>query len=460
MLDFSKIGKTNIVYNVLYDYIGFVYRMIYYRKFQVEGRKNVPRKKRGSDGFLVVCNHENGLLDALGIIWAVAPHKPVFIARGDIFKKNTIGRLLRMLRIMPAYRQRDTGIEGLGQNAEVFRCAVDVMRDGGVVALFPEAAHQGRHYLNTFKKGFARIAFEYAQSFDFQKDLTILPLGHNYSGYFGMQQDLLMTVGEPLHIADLYDTYKESPERARYLLAQRARDKVESMMLNISDDEHYDAVNQMCDMYVPLYEAGHKVSDVRLKHRLAAKQALNNTLKETGYGRDGSERGNKVAELLAKAGKYAQNLQQLRLDDRIIERANVGGFIVRTLLWLVLLPFFVASAAINIVPFAFGRRMARKPKDPMLGQSVLFGVGIFSFLIWYLLLFGATWIIFKKFWIAIAALALMPATLLVFHHARTLGGKLINRIRKMRLKARRDPLYAETAALRNDVMSGIRELMG
>ena len=163
MLDFSKIGKLNLGYNILYDYIGFIHRFIYYRKFQVEGRKNLPRKRRGDDGFLVICNHENGLMDALGIIWAVAPHKPVFIARGDIFKKDTIGRMLRMLRIMPAFRQRDTGIENLGKNEITFQYAVNVMKEGGSVALFPEAVHQGKHYLDTFKSGFARIArFELA----------------------------------------------------------------------------------------------------------------------------------------------------------------------------------------------------------------------------------------------------------------------------------------------------------
>ena len=107
MLDFSKVGRSNLVYDFLYGYLALAYRFIYCRKFQVEGRKNVPRKGRGKDGFLVICNHQNGLVDAMGITYAIAPHKPVFIARGDIFKKEFVGKLLRMLHILPAYRKRD-----------------------------------------------------------------------------------------------------------------------------------------------------------------------------------------------------------------------------------------------------------------------------------------------------------------------------------------------------------------
>ena len=86
-------------------------------------------------------------------------------------------------------------------------------------------------------------------------------------------------------------------------------------------------------------------------------------------------------------------------------------------------------------------------------------MGIFSYLIWYLLLFAAIWIIFKNFWIALVALLLMPATLLIYHNARALGGKLMCRIRKISLKGRHDPLYEATVALRRDIMSGIVEMM-
>ena len=459
MLDFSKIGKTNVVYNILYDYVGIVYRFIYYRKFQVAGRRNIPRKTRNSDGFLVICNHQNGLLDALGIIWAVAPHKPVFIARGDLFRKENIGRMLRMLRILPAFRKREGEAQDLDKNEIVFQYAVNVMQEGGVVALFPEAGHQNRHFLGTFKKGFARIAFEYAVSCNFSKDLTILPLGHNYSGYFGMQQDLLMTIGEPIHIADLYDTYKVSPERARHLLNLRARERVESLMLNIEEVDNYEAVDQMCEMYIPVYKKRHGIKNGRLKHQLSAKQALNNALKRTDYGKDGSSDAAVASDLIAKAAEYVKNLKTLRLDDRIVDKANVGGFIARTLLWIVLFPFFIASALINMLPEGIGAKISSKAKDRMLVPSFRFGVGIFSYLIWYLLLFAAIWIIFKKFWIAFLALLLMPVTLLIYHNARALGGKLMCRIRKICLKARHDPLYASTVTLRRDIMAGIGEMM-
>jgi hypothetical protein len=78
--------------------------------------------------------------------------------------------------------------------------------------------------------------------------------------------------------------------------------------------------------------------------------------------------------------------------------------------------------------------------------------------VWYLLLFAAVWILFKKFWIALLALLVLPLTLLLDHNAKALGSKLMNRIRKLRLQARRDPLYAETVALRRDIMNYLEQI--
>ncbi|MBR5034841.1 MAG: 1-acyl-sn-glycerol-3-phosphate acyltransferase [Bacteroidales bacterium] len=464
MLDFSKVGRRNFVYDFLYGYLALAYRFIYCRKFQVEGRKNVPRKGRGKEGFLVICNHQNGLVDAMGITYAIAPHKPVFIARGDIFKKEFVGKLLRMLHILPAYRKRDTGNENLDKNEIIFQHAANVMKEGGVVALFPEAGHQDRHYLGTFKKGFARIAFEYEKECDFAKDLKILPLGHHYSGYFGMQNDLLITIDEPISFADLYETYKEHPERGRYLLNERARERVDNLILNIDTTDESDAwaVEQLCQMYTPVYIKKNGLRRGRLKNQLEACRALNAELKDAAYGKpegEPSPKASRVAELIAKARTYVDNLKKLRLDDRIVGRANVLGFISRTLLWIVLLPIFLASTIIHFVPCNLGTWLSRKIQDKMLIPSFQLGVGALTYLIWIPLVFALVWIFTGKFWIALIVLLTMPLTLLVYHNVAALTGKLVNRWRKFWLKIRKDKLYADTAALRRDIMSDLDAVM-
>lgn len=488
MIDFGRISKPGIAYRLLYGYVGLALRFIYYRKFRVIGRENIPKDRK--EGFLIICNHQNGLVDALSIIFAVAPRLPVFLARGDIFKKDGVARLLRFLRIMPAFRVRDAGYEGLGQNEAVFEQTVRLMREGVVIAIFPEAGHQNHHYLASFKKGFARMAFGYEEACEFTKDLKILPIGHHYLGYTGMQNDALFTIGEPFTFEDLYDIYKEHPERGRYLLTGRARKRVEGMILNIEEPENYEAVEQLCRMYVPVYVKRHGLRPGRLENDLKARRAVNAALKEAGYGKTAdadsvsggfagddteaasgtvtgqsdlsaaSARTGLAADLIAKAGEYLSNLKKLKVDDYVVERASTMGFIGRTLLWILLLPVFALTAIINFIPHHISKGIARKVKDKMLFPSLQLGVGIFAFMIWYFILFVVAWIASGKFWIALVALLLLPVTMLAYHHLRELTKRLQFRLRKYLLKIRRDPLMNATQRLRRDIMSGLDELMG
>ncbi len=464
MIEFGRIAKPNLLYRLLYGYVSLALRFIYYRKFQVIGRDNIPKDKK--EGFLLICNHQNGLVDALSIIFAVAPREPVFLARGDLFKKDFIARLLRFLRIMPAFRQRDVGIEGLGQNEAIFEQTVRLMQEGVVIAIFPEAGHQNHHYLGSFKKGFARMAFGYEEACGFSKDLKILPLGHHYLGYTGMQNDALFTIDKPFTFEELYDIYREHPERGLHLLALKAREKVDNLILDIEDNDNYEAVEQLCQMYVPVYEKRLGLKQSQLKNDLAARRAVNSALREADYGKsaDGGEGAGELrrvlaADLISKAAEYVRNLNKLNLDDYVVERASTMGFISRTLLWILLLPLFALSAVVNFVPHKVSKVIARKVKDKMLFPSMQLGVGIVAFLLWYPLLFAVIWIVCGKFWIAMVSLLLMPVTMLAYHHLRELTKRLQFRFRKYRLKLRRDALMNATQRLRRDIMSGLDQFM-
>ncbi|MBO4657586.1 MAG: 1-acyl-sn-glycerol-3-phosphate acyltransferase, partial [Bacteroidales bacterium] len=168
-LDFSKVNKWNFFYELTYNYLHFVHNYVYYRQYRVNGKENLPK----DEGYLVISNHQNSLNDALGILFATGKKHPVFIARADIFKKPAIGKILRWLKMMPAYRVRD-GVDELGKNEEIFRQAARVITEGDPIVLFPEALHQDGRYLGTFKKGFARIAFETVEQTDFKMKMKII----------------------------------------------------------------------------------------------------------------------------------------------------------------------------------------------------------------------------------------------------------------------------------------------
>ena len=123
--------------------------------------------------------------------------QPVFIARGDIFKKDRVAKILRFLKILPTFRTRDGGVSDIKYNMTSFGIAAKVLNDGGTLVIAPEAQHQQGHYLGSFKKGFPRIAFAAEEMADFKLDLQILPVNIHYKDYYNARSEVVLTVGEP-----------------------------------------------------------------------------------------------------------------------------------------------------------------------------------------------------------------------------------------------------------------------
>lgn len=118
MISFENINKPNIKYSLLHRYVNLAHKYIYYRKYYVLNKERIPK----NEPIVAISNHQNGLSDALGILFAFKKdgRYPVFIARADIFKREIAAKLLRFLRIMPAFRAVDVGKEGLDDNDAIF----------------------------------------------------------------------------------------------------------------------------------------------------------------------------------------------------------------------------------------------------------------------------------------------------------------------------------------------------
>lgn len=157
MISFEDINKRDWKYELLYRYVHVVHNYIFYHRYYVLHKERLLK----DEPLVVICNHQNGLSDALGVIFALGkdPRRPVYIARADIFKREIAAKLLRFLKIMPAFRVRDTGVENLGENAAIFNKSARILLENGIVGLFPEAGHEDCHHLGTFKKDLPVLLF-------------------------------------------------------------------------------------------------------------------------------------------------------------------------------------------------------------------------------------------------------------------------------------------------------------
>ena len=452
-LDFSRVNKNDLLYNIAFKYLHFVHNYVYYRQYRVNGRENLPK----DEGYLVISNHQNSLNDALGILFATGRKHPVFIARADIFNKPFVAKLLRWLKMMPAYRVRD-GIDELGKNEEIFRQAARVISEGDPIVLFPEALHQNGRYLGTFKKGFARIAFETVEQTGFKMKLKIVPMANNYSDYFRFQSKLNMNIGEPFEFTELYDIYKEHPERARYLLAQKAHAAVEKLMVNLDDIPNYEALETLCTVYRKNYIKANKIRPAgSITSETKADQAIANRLRDLRNGEP-----ERYADLVGKAAEYGNLLKELQLRDWIFtkRRHPVIGILVRTILWLLFIPVWLACALLNVIPFFGGFIFTRKVKDKLLHPSFHFAVGsLVTGPIWYLIVSVVVALVTHTWWYGLLSLILLPFTVIIFSRSTGALKKLVNRFRRSGFVARKDRRFFKALDLREQLVADMDKIM-
>lgn len=116
--------------------------------FTVSGAEHIP----ASGGAVIAINH-TGYMD---FTYAGLPARRVkryvrFMAKKDVFDNKISGPMMRTMRHIPVDR---------AAGADSYRAAVDALRRGELVGVFPEATISRSFELKDFKSGAARMAIE------------------------------------------------------------------------------------------------------------------------------------------------------------------------------------------------------------------------------------------------------------------------------------------------------------
>ena len=120
-------------------------------RFTISGEEHVPR----TGGAVMAVNHV-GYLDFTfaGLAARPAGRLVRFMAKKEVFDHKVSGPLMRGMKHIPVDRH--------GAANESYRLAVEAVRDGEIVGVFPEATISLSFELKEFKTGAARMALEAA----------------------------------------------------------------------------------------------------------------------------------------------------------------------------------------------------------------------------------------------------------------------------------------------------------
>jgi hypothetical protein len=303
---------------------------------------------------------------------------------------------------------------------------------------------------------FGKSAFKVAEDNHFEKPLRIVPMAHHYSNYFSAQSKLCIIVGEPFDFTDLYELYKEDPNKAIAQLNQRAHDKVKELMLDISDREHYEQYEMLCSVNRDRQMKIMKLRKSYFPNELTADKATVaaiNQLKES--------EPDTFEKLMSLTAEYSQLLKKLNLRDWILRKRVLGEWWLRLPVSILLLPFWIFGAIVNVLPLGLAKLInTHLIKDKMLHASIQLGISIAILPIWYLILFILIWAIFSKLWIAAAFLVVSYPSLLLYARSRIFIIKMYNRSRRFFLKLAGNADLKKAVELRKNILQIIQEKFG
>lgn len=432
MISFENIDQPSWKYDMLMAYLRIAHNVIYYRKFRVDNPENIPVKDTPT---LVIANHQNGMMDAMAILHALYQQdrrQPIFIARGDIFKKDAVAKALKFLKILPVFRNRDGGRSDIEKDLAIFNQAAEILQKGRSLVIFPEAGHQQGHYMSTFKKGFSRIAFTAEESKDFKLNLQILPINIHYSNYFEAREDLTVTCGKPFSFEEFFDMYKETPNPAYLALNEKSRARVKEMTPDIDIPEYYKEIDELTRiMREPILE--HKGLDTKLLSN--QKKADMETIAAVRKLRD--EQPDRFTALMDNMRQYMELLKKTGLNSWAVNR-NVSGLkmVLHLLVSILLLPIFLFGYLNNLLPSWLAKHFAHKIEDKMMHSTFQYSIGAaFTFPIWYIILLIVASLLCHHFWMGLLYIILSAITGVIAADLKKAYRKLCllfkaNRIRK------------------------------
>jgi glycerol-3-phosphate O-acyltransferase/dihydroxyacetone phosphate acyltransferase len=207
--------------------IGKLIAKAWFRSIETQGTDRISMDRP----VLICANHANGFVDPVLIV-ATSPRPVRFLAKSTLWKMKPIGTILNLAGVLPVYRQQDGGTAG---NVNTFAACDAELAADGAIGLFPEGTVNDTFKLLPLRTGAARIALGARAAG--AEALRIVPVGLLYEDKAAPRTRVLVRVGEPIDLDDVWDEIvvpggsERSDNRA-------AVDRLTAMIARVLDDAY------------------------------------------------------------------------------------------------------------------------------------------------------------------------------------------------------------------------------
>ena len=338
-----EVWEKNIGYTLFKNYVDRVVKHCY-RRYEVSGKENIP-----GDGLVIFApNHCNTLMDAL--VMLTTARIGAFGARADMFRTPFLTRLMTFFRIVPIPRIRD-GAEALKGSHNIIDRIVACLGHGVPFYLYSEGTHRPKRSLLPIRKGIFRIALEAMSKSD--KPVYVVPCGIEYSDYFRFRSTLLISFGGPINVNEVVAQSEGCTDaEINRKLTEMLREGIANLITYLPDDENYEG-RWAAVKFLAAGKEGTPLENLRRNKEIIA--SLDDSRLEEALE---CERERKRLGISVRSLGYAHQKRRTLL---------------RSLLWLLELPYFIFCAIAAIPSWVPALIIGRGIKDRAFINTVRFG---------------------------------------------------------------------------------------
>ena len=217
-----------------YTFLKYYIRLVlffYHKKIKVVGKENIPK----NGAVIFINNHPNALLDPLLVV-TTNVRNIYFLTRASAFKNQLVAKFLKIHKMIPVYRKRDTD-DIITKNKSTFSKSVELMHKGKTLYIAAEGSHNVQRRVRELKKGFVYIILDTFKKYP-KVNIQIVPIGINYNSVENYPSSVSVYYGKPITAKDYYDI-NDTGATTKALL-KVVGDNMKVLTVHIEDAESYD----------------------------------------------------------------------------------------------------------------------------------------------------------------------------------------------------------------------------
>jgi len=331
---------------------------LFYRRIDVVGSERIPAE----GGVIVAANHHNSLVDAMLII-ATIPRPITVLANAPLFRHPLIGPPLHMIGAVPVHRRAEAG-DDPRKNEDMFASAIEALRAGGVILIFPEGRTQPQPILLPLRTGAARLALGAERAAVGASRLTLLPVGMVFHdpGTF-RSASVQINVGTPVDIADVIDAQRDHADEAVRAITKRLTEAIGTRIVEAQDQYSLELLTVLERAW--LDEAARRgeaepVAGAPGEHALAWRQRVMRAGRYLA-----TREPDKIAALRRRIEVYRGHLEEVGITSEQLGQPYTAGLVIRyvltNVLWLTLgLPLACWGIVSHAAPYWLTGQIVRR----------------------------------------------------------------------------------------------------